>query len=81
MRETESPTVTATAAHFGPSSAMAHNDSNMVRPSTSARPSRSRESGTRSASRRFASPDSKYRICQRSAPVTASSIAITDWKY
>jgi len=78
ISEIARPTVTARAAHFGPSSAIAHNDTNRVEPKTSARPSRSRESGRCSLSRRALSPDSKKRICHSNAPVTASSIAITD---
>jgi hypothetical protein len=78
--DTASPTVTPTAAHFGPSSAIAHNDPNTVAPSTRARPTRSRASGSNSPSRRVVL-DSKKRNCQRRAPLTANSIAITDWKY
>jgi hypothetical protein len=44
--------VTASAAHLGPSSAIAHNDPNRVAPKTSARPSRSRGSGKGLALRR-----------------------------
>ena len=71
--------MTASAAHLGPSSAIAHNDPNTVMPMTRARPSRSRASGRGSPSGLLF--DSKKRICQSSAPVTANSIAITDWKY
>jgi hypothetical protein len=42
ISEIARPTVTARAAHLGPSSAIAHNDPNRVRPKTRARPSRSR---------------------------------------
>ena len=50
--DTASPIVTASAAHFGPSSAIAHNDKNTVAPMTTARPTRSRASGRGSPSRR-----------------------------
>jgi hypothetical protein len=80
MSEIASPTVTASAAHLGPSSAIAHKDPNKVAPRTSASPTLRRASGRLSRSRRFASLGSKKRICHSNAPATASSIAITDWK-
>jgi hypothetical protein len=80
ITETASPIVTTIAAHFGPSSAMAQSEPKRVAPSTRARPRRKRESGRCSLARRVSS-DSKKRICHNSAPATASSIAITDWKY
>jgi len=80
MSETARPTVTASAAHFGPSSAIAHNDPNTVAPRTSAMPTRNRGSGRSLSSARALVFESKKRICQSSAPVTASSIAMTDWK-
>ena len=81
MSETARPTVTRSAAHFGPSSAIAHNEPNTVAPRTSARPTRNRGSGSFLPSARTVSRGSKKRICHSNAPVTASSIAITDWKY
>jgi hypothetical protein len=78
--DTASPIVTTTAAHFGPSSAIDHNDPNIVAPRTRARATRRRASGSGSPSRRAAF-DSKKRICHKRAPLTANSIAMTDWKY
>jgi hypothetical protein len=63
-----------------PLAAIAHKHPNSVAPNTSASASRRRASGRRLLPPRL-SCGSKYRICHSNAPVTANSIAMTDWKY
>lgn len=81
MSEIARPIVTAIAGYRDcPSSTIAHNDPNTVAPETRAMRIRSRGSGS-SLSRRAVVLESKKLICQSRAPVTANSIAMTDWKY
>jgi hypothetical protein len=78
MIEIARPMVTAIAGHREPpSSTIAHNDPNRVAPKMRAMRIRSRVSGS---SRRAVLSESKKLISQSSAPVTANSIAMTDWK-
>src|SRR5262245_10213840 len=74
------PSVTALAVNEPASWAIAHSEPNRVAPRIAAKMSRSRGSESCSGSCPVLPRGSKKRISQRSAPATASSIAIVDWK-
>src|SRR5262245_6070000 len=74
------PSVTALAVKAPASWAIAHSEPNSVAPRTTAKMSRSRGSESCSGSCLVVPRGSKKRICQSSAPATANSIAIVDWK-
>jgi hypothetical protein len=77
--DTASPTVTPIAANVSPSFAIPHNEPNTVAPKHQGE----REPQTRIGPMllRAVALDSKKRTCHSNAAATASSIAMTDWKY